>query len=212
MAVDLNTASRDILLWAGLTPAEVKRIQQFKKDNAVFHTKAELKQHCDFSSSRYEQIKHELTAHHLQGSQYGQEVSTRKYRRKRGDMRDDWDVGHIIARANGGADHPANYAPMARDYNRKLQNLHDGVIFAHLSDEKLREAVRASRVQNECPLTFNEALQKKHDALHNMKELKLFREGWGQVEETDGSMEDKLCDAEYCERLVREWNEKTHSD
>ena len=48
MAVDLNTASRDKLLWAGLTAAEVKRIQQFKKDNAVFHTKAELKQHCDF--------------------------------------------------------------------------------------------------------------------------------------------------------------------
>lgn len=127
-------------------------------------------------------------------------------------MRSDWDVGHIIANANHGADHPANYVPMARGYNRKLQNLHDGVIFAHLSNEKLREAVCASRVQTQCPLTFGEALQKKRAAFDNIKELGLYIEGLHQVEETDGSMEDKLCDAGYCERLIREWNANTHSD
>ena len=145
-------------------------------------------------------------------------------------MRDDWDVGHIIARANRGADHSANYVPMSRDYNQKLKDLHDGVIFAHLSEKRVREAVRASRVQKVCPLTFNEALQKEHNAFRNMKEL--FKEGKGKigegvyvvggveyhkVPESSGIVEDSggmevrqvgedcLCDAEYCEWLIREW-------
>ena len=211
MVVDLNTASRDVLLGAGLTASEVQRIKKFRADNAVFHSKEELKKHCGFSRARYEEIKDQLTARRLEPSPY-EIVEPRKYRQDRGDMRRDWDVGHIIANANDGADHPANYIPMARGYNRKLQNLHDGVIFAHLSDEKLREAVRSSRVQTQCPLTFSEALQKKRAAFDSIKELGLYIEGLGQVEETDGSMEDKLCDAGYCERLIREWNANTHSD
>ena len=133
MAVDLNTGTKDILLWAGLTAAEVKRIQRFRTNNAVFHSKAELKQLCGFSRARYKEIRDQLTTHCLQDSPYYQKVEPRKYRRQRGNMRDDWDVGHIIARANAGADHSANYVPMSRDYNQKLKDLHDGVIFAHLS-------------------------------------------------------------------------------
>ena len=121
MVVNLNTASRDKLLWAGLTPAEVKEIEQFRKDNAVFHTKAELKKHCDFSSARYEQIKDQLTAHRLRHSPYYRKVEPRKYRRKHGNMSDDWDVGHIVARKNAGADHSANYVPMSRAYNQELK-------------------------------------------------------------------------------------------
>ena len=51
MAVNLNTASRDMLLWAGLTAAEVEEIEKFRTDNAVFHSKEELKELCGFSSS-----------------------------------------------------------------------------------------------------------------------------------------------------------------
>ena len=217
MVVDLNTASRDTLLGAGLTASEVQRIKKFRTDNAVFHTKEELKEHCGFSRARYEQIEDQLTAHRLQRSEYSQEVKTRKYRRDN-NVRDDWDVGHIIAHANDGADHPANYIPMARGYNRKLRHLHDGVIFAHLKEDRVREAVRASRVQTQCSLTFDEALQKKHDALNNCQELKLFKEGRGRVAEDSGvesrevahavcGTEACLCDPEYCERLIREWIE-----
>ena len=130
MVVDLNTASSGSLQEAGLTAAEVEEIEQFKKDNAVFHTKVELKQHCGFSSARYEQIKDRLTTHRLQDSPYNRKVRPTEYRRQRGDMSDDWDVGHIIARANRGADHSANYVPMSRAYNQELCHLHDGVIFA----------------------------------------------------------------------------------
>ena len=230
MVVNLNTASQDKLLRAGLTAAEVREIEQFRKDNAVFHTKAELKQHCGFSSSRYEEIKDQFTTRRLRRSSYNWKVRPTEYRRQHGDMRDDWDVGHIIARANRGAYHPANYVPMSRAYNQKLKDLHDGVIFAHLSKARVREAVRASRVQTQCLLTFNEALQMKRNAWHNMEELELIREGKGQiaegrisVAEDSGGVEDRkvpqaaggvevcevseacLCDAEYCERLIREW-------
>ena len=219
MAVELNTASRDMLLRAGLTADEVKRIQQFRTDNAVFHSKEELKEHCGFSSERYKEIKDQLTTY-----PYSQKVRPTEYRRKRGDMKDDWDVGHIVARAKAGADHPANYVPMARDYNQKLRHLHDGVIFAYLSEERVREAVRASRVQNKCLLTFSEALEMKRKALEDLEELQLFREGRGRIAEgvevrqvpqarAVGGVEvrqvdeDCLCDAEYCERLIREWKE-----
>ena len=212
MVVDLNTASRGVLLGAGLTAAEVDKIEKFRADNAVFHTTAGLKKHCGFSRARYEEIKDQLTACRLEPSPY-EIVEPRKYRQDRGDMRRDWDVGHIIARANRGAYHPANYAPMDRAYNQKLKNLHDGVIFAHLSKDRVKEAVRASRVQKQCPLTFNKALRKRKNALHNIEELKLFTEGKGKVAEAAvGGMEDRevdeacLCDAEYCEWLIREWN------
>ena len=219
MVVDLNTASRNRLLAAGLTAGEVQRIKQFRADNAVFHSKEELKEHCGFSSERYERIKDQLTARSLRRSRYKWRVKPKDYRQDRGDMRDDWDVGHIIARANDGADHPANYVPMDRAYNQKLKNLHDGVIFAHLKEDRVREAVRASRVQTQCPLTFNEALQKKHDALTNCQELELFKEGRGLVAEDSGvesrevahavcGTEACLCDPEYCKRLIREWIER----
>ena len=207
MVVDLNTASSGSLQEAGLTAAEVEEIEQFRKDNAVFHDKEELKELCGFSSARYEQIRDQFTTHRLQDSPYNRKVRTTEYRRKHGNMSDDWDVGHIVARKNAGADHSANYVPMSRAYNQKLKDLHDGVIFAHLSEARVREAVRASRVQKECPLTFNEALKRKHDALDDMKELKLFKEGQCQIAETYlvCGTEDCLCSAEYCERLIREW-------
>lgn len=220
MVVDLNTASRAKLLGAGLRAAEVDKIEQFRADNAVFHTKEELKKHCGFSRARYEEIKDQLTARRLQRSPYKWKVKPKDYRQDHGDMRDDWDVGHIIARANHGANHSANYVPMDRAYNQKLRDTHDGVIFAHLKEDRVREAVRASRVQTRCQLTFNEALQKKHDALNDLQELKLFKEGKGQVAQAAVfgiesrkvaepypvcGTEDCLCDAEYCERLIREW-------
>ena len=219
MVVDLNTASRAKLLGAGLTAAEVDKIEQFRADNAVFHSKEELKKHCGFSSERYEEIEDKLTARRLQRSPYKRKVKSKEYRRKH-NMRDDWDVGHIIARANHGADHNANYVAMSRAYNQKLRHIHDGVIFAHLKEDRVRRAVCASRVQTRCPLTFNEALQKKHDALTNLQELKLFKEGKGLIAEAAVfgiesrkvaepypvcGTEDCLCDAEYCERLIREW-------
>ena len=223
MVVDLNTASRGMLLGAGLTAAEVDKIEQFRADNAVFHTTAELKKHCGFSRRRYERIKDQLTARRLEPSPY-KIVEPRKYRKDRGDMRRDWDVGHIIARANRGADHPANYVPMSRAYNHKLKNLYDGVIFARLSKDRVKKAVRASRVQKQCPLTFNKALQKRKNALCNIEKLELFKEGKGKVAQAAvggteaecrhvvGGMEDHevdeacLCDAEFCEWLIREWN------
>ena len=209
MVVDLNTASGDVLLGAGLTAAEVDKIEQFRADNAVFHSKEELKKHCGFSSERYEQIKDQLTARRLEPSPY-KKVEPRKYRKDRGDMRRDWDVGHIIARAKQGAYHNANYVPMSKAYNNKLRHLHDGVIFAHLTEDRVKEAVRASRVQKQCPLTFSEALQMKRDVFCNLKELKLFKEGRCQMGETYlvCGTEACLCNDEYCERLIREWIER----
>lgn len=213
MEVDLNTASRQFLLDAGLTDDEVSIIEPFIWDNAVFHSKTELKDHCNFSSQRYNEVEGKLTARRLPYSPYYQVVQTRKYREDN-KVKADWDVGHIIARANGGADHPANYVLMARDYNRSLQDRHDGVIFAHLSDERLREAVRASRVQSGCKLTFSEAKRRAQKVLEivDIRETTLFVEGFDKIDgahdETDGSTEALLCDAHHCQRLVRKWDEK----
>ena len=209
MVVGLNTASGDMLLGAGLTAAEVDKIEQFRADNAVFHCKEELKEHCGFSDARYNQIQDQLTADRLQRSPYKRIVKSKEYRRKH-NMRDDWDVGHIIARAKQGADHPANYVPMSRAYNRDLRHLHDGVIFAHLTEDRVKEAVRASRVQTQCQLTFSEALRMKRDVFCNLNELKLFKEGRCQMGETYlvCGTEACLCNDEYCERLIREWTER----
>lgn len=57
------------------------------------------------------------------------------------------DVGHIIASANGGADHDHNYTMQGAYYNRSMGNKHDAIMCALEGIAKARLAVTASRAQ-----------------------------------------------------------------
>lgn len=57
------------------------------------------------------------------------------------------DVGHIIASANGGADHDHNYTMQGAYYNRSMGKKHDAIMCALEGIDKARLAVAASRAQ-----------------------------------------------------------------
>ena len=207
MVLDLNTATKPQLRAAGLTDRQVTRTLEFRRDNAVFHSKKEWKEYCNIPDDLYEQRKDTLVASKQEKSGEYETVSRATYRRRENIRDPNTHVSHIIAEANGGADHPANYVLADGRYNQQLQHLHDGVMFAHMSEERLRKAIGVSRVHGYRG-TYSEALQKKRNALLNLQQLNLYREGLGRVyggDETDGNIESRLSIQDYCRRLIEEW-------
>lgn len=74
--------------------------------------------------------------------------STAEYRRllePHGLIKPDQHVCHIIATANGGADHPANYSVFSQAYNTSTKHLHDDLTCYLVGEATAKEAVEASR-------------------------------------------------------------------
>lgn len=61
----------------------------------------------------------------------------------------DQDVHHIIARENGGADHPDNYLFVANmSFNRGIKQYFDGLMCYFAGKEKAKKAVKISKQLN----------------------------------------------------------------
>jgi len=63
----------------------------------------------------------------------------------------DQDVCHIIASANGGADHPDNYVVLGREFNRCIGARYDHLMCYIAGKEKCQKAVEASMRRYEGP-------------------------------------------------------------
>lgn len=182
--VNLNIASATRMsVLTMLTKEEIRSIRKFRKQNGVFHRKTDLL--LILSKERYEEIKDTVKATTTKGlkTKY-KRIPTKIHRELYPNVYTDSSiqVGHIIAQSNGGADCEENYIPIQGTYNRMLSNRYDDIMFAHVSPEKLKGAVRASRMLNKkCKMTYRKAIDMRKRALENIKKYKLYLEGKGKV-------------------------------
>jgi hypothetical protein len=73
-------------------------------------------------------------------------MSTTSYRKKMtGYFEPDQNVNHIVAKSNGGADHPDNYLFLSREFNELMNNKCDHINCYLAGPEKCSKAVEASR-------------------------------------------------------------------
>ena len=56
-----------------------------------------------------------------------------------------YDVGHIVAKANGGADDPRNYILIPSHLNRSIGCRRDDLMFSLAGSQRTAEAVRVSQ-------------------------------------------------------------------
>ena len=136
-------------------------------------------------------------------------------------------VGHIVARANGGANHPDNYFLLPADTNMKLQHRHDDLMFMLAGKKLTADAVLISRKINGYPLTVEDAEQRRLEAIEQIQgrldlkkpRQKALKEAERAKEllkdETDAGsdypaeldLEKARVDQGYCEYLIGIWNE-----
>ena len=81
------------------------------------------------------------------------------------------DVGHIVARANGGADHPSNYIFTPHDLNQSIGHRNDDFMYAYAGATKTREAVLVSQRLGDSKETVRHAQQLRQDAKKDLKTL-----------------------------------------
>ena len=79
------------------------------------------------------------------------QVTTKTFRKHNKEEIEYWklkdiklDVGHIIAKKNGGADDSDNYRLVKRGFNRRIKNNWDPLMFSLAGVERTRAAIRCS--------------------------------------------------------------------
>ena len=81
------------------------------------------------------------------------------------------DVGHIVARANGGADHPDNYIFTPHDLNQIIGHRRDDIMYAYAGATKTRKAVLVSQRLGNSKETVLHAEQLRRGAKKDLKML-----------------------------------------
>ena len=226
--IDLNTANETQLKTIpDIDEATASKILAFREENEVFVDKEELRK-AGVSQDIYDRIKDQLECRLVKVEQ----MSRQTYRRRNLDdiearERENnckYHVGHIVAEANGGANHAGNYFLLPADTNIKLQHRHDDLMFVLARKEQTADAVRVSRKATGYGETVQEAEQRRQKAKEQLQEeypkvtlarkraLKATREA---RLETDGTadypaelnLERVRVDQEYCEYVIEIWNE-----
>ena len=148
--IDLNSATKTQLkAIPGVGEVTASKILDFREENAVFVNKEELLK-AGVQQHIYDRVKNELTVcRPVEVKQMRQETYRRQ---KQNDIEAQekknnckYHVGHIVARANGGANHPDNYFLLPADTNMKLQHRHDDLMFVLAGKEQTAKDVRISR-------------------------------------------------------------------
>ena len=80
------------------------------------------------------------------------------------------DIGHIVAKANGGANDSRNYVPIPRHFNRSIGRRRDDLMFAYVGPNRTAEAVTVSQQHGDCALTVREAQSRGRRARQELAE------------------------------------------
>jgi hypothetical protein len=81
------------------------------------------------------------------------------------------DVAHIVAKANGGANHRDNFIPMPHNINQALGHRRDDIMYAYAGAERTRKAVLISRRLGSSRETVDHAEQLRLEAKKDLEEL-----------------------------------------
>lgn len=225
---DINTATETQLKGIpGIDEVTVSKILAFREENEVFVNKEELRK-AEVPQHIYDRVKDHLECRPVEVEQTSRKTHRRRNhddieaREKKNKCK--YHVGHIVAKANGGADHPDNYIPLPADTNMKLQHRYDDLMFAFAGKEQTADAVRISRKLNGYSETVQEAENRRQKAEKELKEeypkvtqarqraLRAIREA--RLETDAGpdfpaelDLEKARVDQEYCEFVIGIWNE-----
>ena len=214
--IDLNTATKTQLkAIPGIGEATASKILDFREHNAVFVNKEELLK-AEVQQHIYDRVKDELTVCRPVGVEQKKRQTYR--RQNRGDIEArerknncKYHVGHIVAEANGGANHPDNYFLLPADTNMKLQHKHDDLMFVLAGKERTAKAVRMSRKATGYGETVQEAEQRRQKASREFQPA-YSRSGQDYPDGTadypvELDLERVQVDQGYCEYVIGIWNE-----
>ena len=121
------------------------------------------------------------------------------------------DTCHIISANQGGADHEDNFILAGASFNRRLQDKGDDLMCAVTAQreglEKVRKAIRASRIQNNCTLTVDDAERLVEQGQKKFRQYQRQRgcDEWDAGESYEGLDGSKLYDPDYCEWVIQIW-------
>lgn len=215
--IDLNHASQQQLVRSlDLGEAEARKIINFRKRNGKIIEPGELTK-AGLSRQHYNRIQHYVFCGEVSGSPG--KMTRQTYRRHHEDDIEEIkritgnnpDTCHIISANQGGADHEDNFILAGASFNRRLQDKGDDLMCAITAEregiEKVRKAIRASRIQNNCALTVDDAERLVEQGQKKFRQYQRQRgcDEWDAGESYEGLDGSKLCDPDYCEWVIQIW-------
>lgn len=204
--VDLNHASLHEMMWClGLGYAEAHNIVSFRQRNGKFIDPSELTK-AGISRQRYSCIRHHIFCGEVSRETHGK-MTRQTYRRHHEDEIEDikWstgenpDVCHIISGNNRGANDEDNFILAGASFNRSIQDKDDELMCYYAAEhegiEKVKRAIRASRLQKDCRLTVDDAV---HIVEQGRKKVQQYQEE-DEYDEWDAEESYDESDSDYCE-------------
>ena len=118
-----------------------------------------------------------------------------------------FDVSHIVAKSNGGADDSLNYTLLPSDINRSIGCRRDDIMFASVGPERTRAAVEVSRRLGRCAMTTSEAEKLRKGAIRDLANI-LREKGYLGFEAPDsGATYTGMPEEEIEKALVKTWDD-----
>ena len=213
--VDLNSATKTQLkAIPGIGEATASKIIDFREENEVYVNKEEVLK-AGVQQHIYDRVRNELTVCRPVEVEQKRRKTYRRKNRGAIEARErenncKYHVGHIVAEANGGANHPDNYFLLPADTNMQLQHRHDDLMFVLVGKERTADAVRMSRKATGYGETVQEAEQRRQKALREFQPA-YSRSGQDYPDGTadypvELDLERVRVDQGYCEYVIGVWN------
>lgn len=214
--IDLNHVSQQKLAQdLDIGDAQARKIINFRRRNGKIVEPSELTK-AGISRQHYNRIRHRVFCGEVET--HGK-MSRQTYRRHHEDKIEDIkrttgnnpDTCHIISANQGGADHEHNFILAGASFNRRLQDKGDDLMCAIAAEregiDKVRKAIRASRLQNDCTLTVDDAerLVKQGEKKFRQYQQQRGCDEWDAGESYEGLDGSKFYDPQYCEWVIQIW-------
>ena len=214
-AIDLNnTSPEELKETLGITKYQAENICDYIEDNGKIIEEMELLLNVPgVGEKTYNRIEEHIYVGEVERPP---KMTTREYRKKHKreiqlakKTGDELDVCHIISHHNGGADHEDNYVLAGAHFNREIQDKHDNLMSALVGVEKMREAIRISRLQKDFKMSVDDAeelVESGREDFRKFHKMCTYEEQEEMISMYDDQLDrHKLQRSDYCKHVIRVW-------